>query len=98
MPWDVDLTFGQQNDNCAPNEPQVPARPCRSCAGAGRRVSRVGRVTVCNPDIRRRYLQIMCQLTNGSLSADEIIKVWDEADRTVRPVIPLEKDIGSGAA
>jgi hypothetical protein len=89
MPWDVDLTFGQQNDNCAPTNLKCsPSTPLLRWCGAT--VSRVGRGTVCHPEVRKRYLQIVCQLINGSLSADEILKIWDEADRTVRPVIPLE--------
>ena len=100
IPWDVDLTFGNQNGACAPSNlmcapsfklvdwcnptPMTPSTPQTK--------SKAGLATACNPEIQKRYLQIMCQLTNGPLSAAEIVKVWDQADAAVRPVIPLEKD------
>ncbi len=90
MPWDVDLTFGQQQQNCAPNSLKcLPTFPLlRFCRG-----SRLGSATACNTEVQKRYLQIMCQLTQGSLSADEIIKVWDEADKVARPAVAMEKDL-----
>jgi hypothetical protein len=90
MPWDVDLTFGQQQQNCAPNSLKcLPSFPIsRFCNG-----SRLGAATACNAEIQKRYYQIMCQLTQGSLSAGEIIKVWDEADRAARPGVTREKDL-----
>jgi MYXO-CTERM domain-containing protein len=91
IPWDTDLTFGQQNENCAPNSLKcLPTeRVGRWCANP----SGLGRVTVCQNQIRRRYLEIMCQLINGSMSAAEILKVWEEAYQTVKDVVPLEKDL-----
>jgi len=93
MPWDVDLTFGQQNENCAPTN--LMCRPTEALfRWCGATQSRVGRATVCHTSaIQKRYLEIMCQLTQGTMSAGEIVKVWDEADRAVRPVVPLEKDL-----
>jgi MYXO-CTERM domain-containing protein len=94
IPWDTDLTFGQQNENCAPNSLKCPPteRVGRWCGNP----SNLGRVTVCHNAIRPRYLEIMCQLTNGSMAADEILKVWEEAYQTVKDVVPLEKDIAWG--
>jgi hypothetical protein len=92
MPWDVDLTFGQQQQNCEPNPLHCPFTfPLLTWCGRNR--SRLGAATACNTEIQRRYLQVMCQLTNGSLSADEIIKVWDAADKTVRQSVGQEKDL-----
>ena len=94
IPWDTDLAFGQQNDNCVPNSLKcLPTeRVGRWCANP----SGLGRVTVCQNQIRRRYLEVMCQLINGSMAADEILKVWEEAYQTVKDVVPLEKDIAWG--
>jgi hypothetical protein len=92
MPWDVDLTFGQQNEFCAPTNLKCsPTQPLfRFCPDS---LSRIGKMTACNAEVQKRYLQIMCQMTNGSMSSAEIVKVWDQADATARPVIPLEKDL-----
>jgi MYXO-CTERM domain-containing protein len=92
IPWDVDLTFGQQNTNCAPTPLKCPPteRIGRWCSGVR---SRVGAATVCQPEVRKRYLEIMCQLINGSMAAEEILKVWEEAYNTVKDVVPLEGDL-----
>jgi hypothetical protein len=90
MPWDVDLTFGQQQQNCAPNSLKCPYT-FPLLTWCTRNVSRIGRALACNSQIQRRYLEIMCQLTNGSLSAGEILKVWDEADAAARPGVGMEK-------
>ena len=92
MPWDVDLTFGQQQQNCAPNSLKCPAT-FPILTWCSRNVSRLGRALACNPQIQKKYLEVMCQLTNGSLSADEILKVWVEADATARPAVAAEKDL-----
>jgi uncharacterized membrane protein YgcG len=91
IPWDTDLAFGQQNENCAPNSLKcLPTeRIGRWCANP----SGLGRVTVCQNQIRRRYLEVMCQLINGSMSAPEILKVWEEAYQTVKDVVPLEREL-----
>jgi hypothetical protein len=94
IPWDTDLAFGQQNENCAPTPLKCPPtdKIGRWCPTA----SQLGRVTVCQNNIRKRYLEIMCQLINGSMAAEEILKVWEEAYATVKDVVPLEKDIAWG--
>ncbi len=105
IPWDVDGAFGHMYDMCAPNfykclptlkllsqcDPLVvpaptPANPMPVLPF----FSVLGKRTVCQPDIQARYLATMCQLINGTFSAAEMVKVWDEADKAVRPVIPLE--------
>ncbi len=94
IPWDTDLAFGQQNENCAPN-----SLKCLPTERIGRwcpTVSRIGAATVCQPQIRKRYLEVMCQLINGSMAAEEILKVWEDAYQTVKDVVPLEKDIAWG--
>lgn len=68
MPWDVDLTFGQQYTVCQPTPLKcAPTTPLlRHCATT---TSIIGKLTVCHGEIQKRYLQIMCQLTNGTLGA-----------------------------
>ena len=108
MPWDVDLSFGQQQDFCRPTPfhcaPTFPILPF--CTGAelhpenpNRSVSKsvVGLRTACNDQVQKRYLEVMCQLTQGSLSAENMLKVWDQTWNTVRPLIPLEKHLWQGA-
>jgi hypothetical protein len=107
IPWDVDLAFGQQQGNCdsaGAFMPPMGSRPLQCaynmpllswCAG-GRpyapTLSRLGQRLACHtPEAQKRYLQIMCQLITGPLAADEIVKVWDQAFETLRPVVPLEQ-------
>jgi CotH kinase protein len=107
IPWDVDLTFGQQHGNCAP-PPDGTASPgsarlmCspneplfRWCPDS---LSELGKRTICvkegePTEIRTRYLEIMCQLTQGSLNADSVVKLWDEVHGTLEPIVSLEKDL-----
>ena len=44
-------------------------------SGRGATQSVIGKGTVCNPTIQKRYLEVMCQLTNGSMSPGEILKI-----------------------
>ncbi len=94
IPWDVDGAFGHAYDLCQPTAfkcaPTIKVlKQCDPLPPMGR-FSVLGQRTVCHPEIQPRYLATMCQLINGSLSANEMIKVWDDADKAVRPVIPLE--------
>jgi MYXO-CTERM domain-containing protein len=107
IPWDVDLTFGQQHGNCAPPPDGMaspgsarlmcsPEEPLfRWCPDT---LSEIGKRTICvkpeePQEVRQRYLQIMCQLTKGSLKADSVVKLWDEVYATISPIVPLEKDL-----
>jgi hypothetical protein len=107
IPWDVDLTFGQQHGNCAPPPDGEaspgsarlmcsPAEPLfRWCPAS---LSEIGKRTICvkpeePQEIKQRYLQIMCQLTKGSLRAEAVVKLWDEVYQTISPIVPLEKDL-----
>ncbi len=92
MPWDVDLTFGQQNENCAPTNLMCqPTQPLfRYCSATQ---SRVGKATVCHPAVQKRYLEIMCQLTNGTMAPGEILKIWEQVNTAVRPHATAEKDL-----
>ncbi len=102
-PWDLDLAFGQQNGSCSPpllpggTGLQCPATVplmtwCTGPAPYARTIAALGQRLACNPEVKTRYLQVMCQLTNGPLAADEILKVWTQVYETLRPVIPLERE------
>ncbi|HEY0714146.1 MAG TPA: CotH kinase family protein, partial [Polyangia bacterium] len=58
-----------------------------------RTFSRVGLGTVCNPNVKTKYLETMCTLINGPLSANEIIKLWDAADNTIKDAVYAERDM-----
>ncbi len=126
MPWDVDLTFGNQRGACTTPTPSAVSNPpamvtnmdgtmslapvttnrfmcpydlpildwCRELPKiiGPKSYSRIGK-QVCAPEVQKRYLQVMCQLTNGPLSADEILKVWDQADATAWKAVMDEKDV-----
>ena len=94
-PWDMDLAFGQQRGACMPTPLQCPANVALLswCAGGTpypATTSGLGRRLACNPEVQKRYLEIMCQLTNGPLAADEMLKVWDQTYETLKTVVPLE--------
>jgi MYXO-CTERM domain-containing protein len=96
IPWDVDLAFGQQFGACMPTPLQCPATvPVLSwCTGPtpyAKTISKLGLALPCNPEVQKRYLQIMCQMTNGSLAPDEILKIWNQVYETLKPIVPLEK-------
>jgi hypothetical protein len=55
--------------------------------------SRLAKQVCANEDAKKRYLETMCQLTNGPLSADEILKIWDQADATIHKDVMAEADI-----
>jgi hypothetical protein len=102
-PWDLDLAFGQQNTFCGPDYVPggrplqcPPVNPLLTYCTGGRpypqTISNLGVRLPCNPDIQKRYLEIMCQQTNGPLAADEILKVWNQVFETLRTVVPLERE------
>ena len=75
---------------CSPEEPLF-----RWCPDS---LSEIGKRTICvkpeePQEIKQRYLQIMCQLTKGSLNAEAVVKLWDEVYGTVSPIVPMEKDL-----
>ncbi|HEY0715566.1 MAG TPA: CotH kinase family protein, partial [Polyangia bacterium] len=105
IPWDVDLAFGQQAGACQPTPLQCPATvPLMTwCTGPmggatspaspyAKTISPLGLKLPCNAEVKRKYLQTMCEMTQGPLAADEILKVWNQSYETLKGVVPLEKD------
>ena len=102
IPWDLDLAFGQQAAGCQPTPLQCPATvPLMTwCTGSGgtraspyaKTLSRLGLKLPCHAEVKKRYLQVMCEMTQGSLAAEGILKVWNESYASLSTVVPLEKD------
>ena len=102
VPWDLDLAFGQQGGSCQPTPLACPATvPLMTwCTGPAtgpmspyaQTSSRLGLHVVCQPEIAPRYLRAMCELTQGSLSAEAILAVWIRAHAMLESVVPLEQD------
>jgi hypothetical protein len=97
IPWDLDQAFGGLYGFCGAGAYFAcpPEKPVLDhCApGTMNPASSEGKRTVCQPGIRERYLEIMCQLVNGSLSPGAFERLWDEADRTVRPAVMDEAQL-----
>jgi hypothetical protein len=81
FPWDLDDCFEPYRQFQPPTFPIIP-----SCSSLGAR-------TRCEPSIQRRYLEIMCQMINGTLALDKVLAEWDRSDKIIRPLLPLEKDL-----
>lgn len=97
IPWDLDLAFGQQAGACQPTPLQCPATVpllayCTGDPPYGKTASRVGQALVCQPAIQRRYLEIMCALTDGPFSAEHVLDVWHETYDTLADIVPWERE------
>jgi hypothetical protein len=98
IPWDLDLAFGQQAGACQPTPLQCPATvPILSFCSAidkpyGQTASRLGQKLPCHPEISRRYLEVMCALTQGPFSAERVLEVWHETYATLADIVPLEAE------
>jgi hypothetical protein len=46
----------------------------------------------CSAELKKKYLQAMCEMTQGPLAADEILKVWNQTFDSLKAIVPLEKD------
>jgi hypothetical protein len=98
IPWDLDLAFGQQAGSCQPTPLQcAPTVPLLAYCSAtdvpyGRTTSRLGQQLACHPELSRRYLEILCALTQGPLSAEHVLDVWHETYAALEPIVPLEAD------
>jgi hypothetical protein len=77
IPWDLDDTIGQ-GSRPPPTTPIIP-----SCSPVGSR-------TRCHSSLQKRYLEIMCQLANGTLSEKRLVPEFEAVDKVIRPIIAEE--------
>ena len=86
FPWDLDDMFRPFPQIRAPETALVHA-----CTGAaGCTPNRIGQNIRDNPEIRRRYLEIMCQLSNGVAQETKLVESLVALDALVRPIIAAE--------
>jgi hypothetical protein len=80
IPWDLDDAF-RIHPQTVPFDTPLDD----SC-------SPIGALTRCNADIEPRYLEVMCQLANGTLHEDALVAEWDAIDALLRPIVAEEVD------
>jgi hypothetical protein len=83
LPWDLDDVFRPYPQDVNFDAPMQVLDDLGEC-------SPVGDLTRCAPEIRDRYLEVACQLINGTLSVDNLLAQFDAVDNLVRPIIPEE--------
>jgi hypothetical protein len=79
LPWDLDDAFRPFPQSAPADAPLEP-----SC-------SPIGELTRCAPEIRERYLEIACQLTNGTLAEERLLAGFAALDELVRPIAMEEE-------
>ncbi|HEY8925641.1 MAG TPA: CotH kinase family protein, partial [Polyangia bacterium] len=86
FPWDLDDMFRPFPQVRAPDTALVHA-----CAGgAGCSPNRIGQNIRDNPEIRPRYLEILCQLSNGVADETRLVERLLALDALVRPLLAAE--------
>ena len=78
LPWDLDDVFRPY-----PQDVAYDMALNTSCSPIGDR-------TRCNSEIRDRYLEIACQLTNGTLAEERLLADFAALDAMLRPIIAEE--------
>ena len=80
LPWDLDDLFRP-----FPQSLQYPVDTplSETCSPVGER-------TRCLPDIRERYLEVACQLINGTLAEEKLLSEFAHLDALLRPIIAEE--------
>jgi hypothetical protein len=78
LPWDLDDCFRPYPQDVAYDFPLDD-----SCSPIGER-------TRCLPEIRERYLEIACQLVNGTLAEERLLADFEALDAMLRPIIAEE--------
>ncbi len=78
LPWDLDDCFRPY-----PQEVTYDTPLDGTCSPIGER-------TRCLPEIRQRYLEIACQLTNGTLAEERLLADFEALDALLRPIIAEE--------
>lgn len=86
LPWDLDDMFRPFPQVRAPETPFFHA--CVS--GAGCTPNQVGLRIREQSEIRRHYLELMCQLTNGVAQEEKLVSELQALDALVRPIVAEE--------
>jgi hypothetical protein len=81
LPWDLDDAFRPYPQSAPADAPLEP-----SC-------SPIGALTRCVPEVRQRYLEIACQLANGTLAEERLLATFDSLDAALRPVAMEEDEL-----
>ncbi len=81
LPWDLDDVFRVVSHYDA-DQPLGGGK----CSAIGSRIR-------CQPELRQRYMEVACQVINGTMNADRILDLADHMDAVVRPIIPDEVDL-----
>lgn len=81
LPWDLDDCLGPYPQGLEADRPLDT-----TCSPIGDR-------TRCHPEIRRRYLEIACQLVSGTLAPERILAALEELDARVRPIVAEEVEL-----
>lgn len=79
-PWDLDWLFTVYPLEIAPTTPLDT-----TC-------SPLGQKTRCHPNYRERYRGFACDLTQGTLSAEHVLSMWNAREAVVAPLLSLEAD------
>jgi hypothetical protein len=86
LPWDLDDMFRPFPQVRAPDTPLV-----RNCTGgSGCRLNTLGLNVRDNAQIRPRYLEAMCQLSQGLASESKLLAQLEALDALVRPIVATE--------
>ncbi len=81
LPWDLDDAFRPYPQDVVYD---FPLEASCSPVGAGTR---------CQSEIGQRYLEIACQLTNGTLAEERLLADLEWLDALLRPIIAEEVDL-----
>jgi hypothetical protein len=86
LPWDLDDMFRPFPQVRAPETPLV-----RNCTGgSGCRINTLGLHVRDDAQIRPRYLEAMCQLSQGVASESKLLAQLQALDALVRPIVATE--------
>jgi hypothetical protein len=86
LPWDLDDMFRPFPQVHEPTTPLV--RACDS--GPGCTQNPLARLIRDDPEIRPRYLEQLCLMTNGVLEESKVLAELAQVDALIRPVIAVE--------
>lgn len=90
LPWDLDDMFRPQ--------PQIRATDTALIVACGMNngqctSSQAGLLTRANAEMRPRYLDVLCQMTNGVGSEEKVVAQFNSIDQVLRPILTDEVPI-----